>query len=81
MNHPRKLGLQSLAGIACLVIVLSTSSNAWAVLLAYDGFDYTAGNFLVDSATGAPVLNGGIGWAGAWDDSQGLPPAGVTHTA
>jgi hypothetical protein len=57
---------------------LGTGANAWAVVLAYDGFDYTPGTFLVDSA--GPLLNGGTGWAGAWDDTQGAPPAGVTHT-
>ncbi len=78
MNHARKLGLHALAGIACLAIVLSIGCKAWAVVLAYDGFDYTPGTFLVDSA--GPLLNGGSGWAGAWDDTQGAPPAGVTHT-
>ena len=78
MNHLSKLRLHVLAATACLIVGASFSSNAWAVLLAYDGFNYTPGTFLVDSA--GPLLNGGTGWAGTWDDSQGLPPAGVTHT-
>ena len=44
-------------------------SNAWAVLLAYEGFDYTPGTLLVSGGTG---LDGGTGWAGAWDETQGL---------
>lgn len=70
--------------IICLGCCVMPATRASAELLAYEGFDYTAGAFLVNfnnsSTQIAPFHNGGTGWAGPWDDSQGLPPAGVTHT-
>lgn len=48
-------------------LMLVCLAPAHAVLLAYDGFDYSAGTLLVSGGVG---LNGGTGWAGGWDEAQ-----------
>jgi hypothetical protein len=52
---------------AALIAVLAVSSppNASAALLAYEGFDYSAGSSLAGQ-------NGGFGFAGAWGTSAGI---------
>ena len=50
-------------GVVAAVLALA-GSPAWASLLAYEGFDYTAGS----AVSG---LNGGSGWQSAWSASVG----------
>ena len=45
------------------VVVLGYVSDAKATLVAYDGFDYSAGAVLKD-------LNGGTGWTSPWNDTD-----------
>lgn len=69
MRNAYRFGMGRLGGLwAALVIVLACSSNAWAVLLAYEGFNYTPGTLLVSGGTG---IDGGTGWGGPWDEAQG----------
>jgi hypothetical protein len=72
MNCANRLGLRWLVGSVCLAIVFSTATSAWAVLLAYEGFDYPANTNIVG-------LNGGTGWAGAWDAGDGTNGLTVTQ--
>src|SRR5262245_4471834 len=58
--------------VASAAICFATSSDAWAVLLAYEGFDYAAGNIVGQ--------NGGTGWAGAWDVGDASSGLTVTQT-
>jgi hypothetical protein len=50
-----------------LAAVTSVASPASAAVLAYEGFEYPAGTLLISGGTG---LNGGMGWAGPWDETQ-----------
>jgi hypothetical protein len=55
---------------ASLVVAGIIAPSAQAGLIAYDGFqDYSAGSQFESGADGAagPGLNGGSGWASAWD--------------
>ena len=54
---------------ASTAFVLCACSNAWAVLLAYEGFNYAPGTLLVSGGVG---VDGGTGWAGTWDETQGV---------
>lgn len=69
MDHTRKLVLGGLVWILCVAVF--GISTAHAELLAYEGFNYTAGSNIVGQ-------NGGTGWAGAWD--LGDASAGTTVT-
>ena len=60
------------------VLVAGSAIKARAVVLAYEGFNYTAGVKIVDS-NGDDVYDDGLGaagggWAGAWDNTQGVTP-------
>jgi hypothetical protein len=50
---------------AVAVACLACAGRAHAVLVAYEGFAYPANSPLVAGGVG---LNGGTGWAGAWDN-------------
>ena len=58
-------------GMAALAITGLLAASAQAGVVAYEGFDYTAGTVL------HPTANGGTGWASAWvlRDSAGLKVA------
>jgi len=67
----RIIGIVSVALLAVFVV-----TPAFAALLAYEGFDYTAG------ALGS--ANGGSGWGTAWYNTEGNPlsgPADVNVTS
>src|SRR5262249_29466334 len=58
-----------------LTTVALCAHSAHAALAAYEGFNYTAGTKILDSnndGTYDDGLNGGTGWAGAWDNNQGV---------
>jgi len=55
------------AALTSTGLLLLGVAPARAELLAYEGFDYSAGTLLV---TGGVGLGGGSGWAGPWDESQ-----------
>ena len=57
MKHLRSITAIGTAAIALSALLSQQTANA--ALLAYEGFDYTAGN--LDT-----TKNGGIGWAQAW---------------
>jgi hypothetical protein len=61
-----------LAALATSMAALGMVHDARATVLAYEGFDYTAGSLLVNAGVG---LNGGTGFAGAWDETQGVSDA------
>lgn len=65
--HPPRLGIAKqtrwFAAAMLTAIVAAYATDARAVLLAYEPFDYAPGTL-----TG---LNGGSGFAGAWDELQG----------
>ncbi len=71
--------------LVSLTIILATGSNAWGVVLAYEGFNYPAGEFLVvydgmpTQTQVAPIHNGGTGWAGAWVDDTAAPASPATN--
>src|SRR5262245_8548891 len=60
-----KRSLHRFCGV-CLIIVLTAfaSSSARATLLAYEGFNYTAGDSLTN--TSAQGNFGSFGWGGRW---------------
>ncbi len=60
---------QSIIVLGTVVGALSAASQVRAVVLAYEGFDYTPGQLLVTAGVG---LNGGTGFADAWDETQGV---------
>jgi hypothetical protein len=65
----------ALLGVA---LVAGNATKAHAVVIAYDGFDYTAGTKIVD-ANGDESYDDGLGsagggWAGPWDNTQGSVP-------
>ncbi len=60
-----------LGALLGVFVAVGAARDARAVVLAYEGFDY-APQLLVD-ANGVGV-NGGMGWAGAWDSVQGANP-------
>jgi hypothetical protein len=68
MTYAHNLGHRKLwvLGISA-TFILSSASNAWAAVLAYEGFDYAADTLLVNAGVG---LGGGTGWADPWDESQ-----------
>ena len=56
MRAALKLGLGKLFGLfACVTILLAIASDARAILVAYEGFDYAANSPLLG-------LIGGTGW-------------------
>jgi hypothetical protein len=55
--------------LAAIALVLGTTRTASAVLLAYEGFNHAPGKVLDD-----PGAISGVGWAGSWDNVQGLGP-------
>jgi hypothetical protein len=65
----------ALIGVA---LVAGNATKARAVVIAYDGFAYTAGTKIVDQ-NGDEVYDDGLGaagggWAGPWDNLQGAVP-------
>jgi hypothetical protein len=59
LGHMRNAFAVGFASIAVMGFV----SNAKAAVLAYEGFDYTAGAGLLN-------LNGGTGWTSPWNEAQ-----------
>jgi hypothetical protein len=58
-------------GLSCLLsILLLTTGHALGALIAYDGFDYPAGDLT--------TRNGGTGWGGAYTDSGNSTVAETT---
>ncbi|MCA9259198.1 MAG: hypothetical protein KDA61_08360 [Planctomycetales bacterium] len=53
----------AVASVSALALAAANATPATAALLAYEGFDYPAGSLV--------GLNGGSGFAGAWDEVQG----------
>lgn len=52
-----------LGALSGLIVASGLATSARATVLAYEGFDYTAGAGLLN-------LNGGTGWTSPWNDQQ-----------
>ena len=72
MTGVNRCGNRLLDGVVSLLIVAGVGPAAWAVLLAYEGFDYTVGGNLAGSGSATSQ------WTSAWDDVQTGGLSGVT---
>ncbi len=57
----------------CSVALLGTISQVSGSIIAYEGFNYTVGSQSVGRTGVVPGWNGGIGWAGPWEDTAPDP--------
>lgn len=75
-NSPSQSKRRIVGWLASIALAGAIVSPSWAALVAYDGFDYPANTLLVSGGVG---LNGGMGWADAWDEAQAASNSTVTE--